>query len=64
MKTKLLTLMLLVGGSLFAQSRFSVRVGIGVPVITLHPGLPTLRSLVLALTTRGWREIPYPLGQR
>jgi WXXGXW repeat (2 copies) len=31
MKTKLLTLMLLVGSSMFAQSRFSIRVGIGTP---------------------------------
>ena len=31
MKTKLLTLLLLVGSSMFAQSRFSIQVGIGTP---------------------------------
>jgi hypothetical protein len=39
MKTKLLTLLLLVGSSMFAQSRFSIQVDIGTPAYDarLHP---------------------------
>jgi hypothetical protein len=45
MKTKLLALALLAGGSLFAAPHVSVGIGIGVPGITLRPRwhMPRLR---------------------
>jgi hypothetical protein len=37
MKTKLLTLLLLVGSSMFAQNRFSIQIGIGTPAYDARP---------------------------
>src|SRR5712691_3182715 len=40
MKKKLIALVLLAGSSAFAQSRFSVGIGIGAPVVTSRPFYP------------------------
>ena len=40
MKTKLLAVMLLAGGSLFAETRFSIGVGIGTPAYYAPPAPP------------------------
>lgn len=42
MKTKLLTLVLLAGGSLFAKTHFSIGIGIGTPIYYAPPPPPVV----------------------
>ena len=65
MKTKLLTLVLLAGGSLFAETHFSIGIGIGTPYYAPPP--PQLAVYTMRCPGPEYNWIPgywYPVGPR